>query len=100
MTERLLHDASWLTSGPAARVLALLNSAPPNSSYMKPKPTPGWLLRFGRNLFYWLNYFSNWSPAHRREFLRWKKEALKRRFLSWFGGNGRRLGRTCHDGNR
>jgi amino acid adenylation domain-containing protein/FkbH-like protein len=71
--------------GEEVALLALLNSAPANSRYMKVSWTPTWALRFIKNLFYWVEYCRHWSPAHRREFVRWKKEAVLRRLRRIFG---------------
>ena len=66
--------------GQKVALLALLNCAPPNSSYMTVSWTPMWCARFLRNLFYWGNYCWHWTASQRREFLRWKWVRLKH----WF----------------
>ena len=65
--------------GEQVALLALLNCAPPHSSYTRIPWTPRWWLRFARNLVYWANYFRHWSPAQRREFFRWKVQLFKKR---------------------
>ena len=73
--------------GEDVALLALLNCSPPNSNYGRISWTPKWLLRFGRNLLYWAQYFRQWPPAQRREFFRWKKEILKQRVAHLLGRN-------------
>jgi amino acid adenylation domain-containing protein/FkbH-like protein len=63
-------------------LLAILNCAPPNSSYSKIPWTPKWCLKFARNLFYWAHYFRHWSTTQRREFFRWKWQLLKKSFAN------------------
>ncbi len=70
--------------GEEVALLALLNCSPPNSDYEKVTWTPAWFARFGRNLVYWGDYFSKWTPAQRREFFRWKREIVKQRIARWF----------------
>ncbi|MEY2466676.1 MAG: hypothetical protein QOD03_1197, partial [Verrucomicrobiota bacterium] len=65
-------------------LVALFNSAPANSSYGKAQWTPTWAGRFLKNLFYWFNYYRQWTPPQRREFFRWKRESLKRRLNRLF----------------
>ena len=77
--------------GEEVALLALLNCAPPNSSYSRIPFTPTWLIRFIRNLFYWGNYFCQWSASQRREFFRWKIGRLKARL--------RKLARTAGIGS-
>ncbi|HTL59970.1 MAG TPA: amino acid adenylation domain-containing protein [Candidatus Limnocylindrales bacterium] len=63
-------------------LLALLNCAPPNSRYTRSRPTPRWLFRFVRNLFYWRECFCQWTPKQRREFFRWKWSLLRKRIAA------------------
>jgi len=78
--------------GEQVALLALLNCSPPNSEYERISWTPAWFARFGRNLLYWAEYVRHWTPAQRREFLRWKREVVKQRLLSLFKHEpGRRL---------
>jgi amino acid adenylation domain-containing protein/FkbH-like protein len=70
--------------GEEVALLALLNCSPPNSEYEKISWTPAWFARFGKNLLYWADYFSHWTPAQRREFFRWKKEVFKQRAAAMF----------------
>ncbi|HTL18654.1 MAG TPA: amino acid adenylation domain-containing protein, partial [Patescibacteria group bacterium] len=65
--------------GQQVALLALLNCAPPHSSYSRIPWTPGWFLRFGRNLVYWARYFGHWSATQRREFFKWKWQLLRKR---------------------
>ena len=75
--------------GEEVALLALLNCSPPNSEYDRISWTPGWVMRFGRNLLYWADYYHHWTPAQRREFFRWKKEVVKNRIARLFGrGSG------------
>jgi amino acid adenylation domain-containing protein/FkbH-like protein len=66
------------TVGEKVALLALLNCAPPNSSYMRPRWTPRWWLRLFSNLSYWVGYCRQWTQSQRRDFLSWKWSALKR----------------------
>ncbi|HZR17083.1 MAG TPA: amino acid adenylation domain-containing protein, partial [Verrucomicrobiae bacterium] len=74
--------------GEKVALLALLNCAPPHSSYSRIPWTPRWWLRFARNLLYWANYFGRWSPTQRREFFRWKLKLLKKRLRRMPAPNG------------
>lgn len=73
--------------GVEAALLALMNCAPPNSSYTQPRLTPAWLAKFLRNLGGTVLSFLRWSRAHRREFVRWRWRSLK-------AALGRRLSRA------
>ncbi len=78
--------------GEQVALLALLNCSPPNSDYERITWTPAWFARFGRNLLYWADYVRHWTPAQRREFLRWKREVFKQRLLGLFNHEpGKRL---------
>src|SRR5260221_2642510 len=91
---RLLH-----AQGEPVAVLALMNCAPPNSSYTRIRWTPLFLLKFLRSLCGWAAYFTQWTPRQRRGFFRWKTQAFKRRMgrlFGWFptgpaGGGAQRL---------
>jgi len=78
---RLLH-----AQGEPVAVLALMNCAPPNSSYTRIRWTPLFILKFLRSLCGWVAYFTQWTPRQRRDFFRWKTQALKRRWARLFGG--------------
>ncbi len=68
--------------GQRVGVLALLNCAPPHSTYSRIPWTPRWWLRFARNLVYWTNYFRHWSSTQRREFFKWKWHLARKRLKS------------------
>jgi amino acid adenylation domain-containing protein/FkbH-like protein len=71
--------ARQLTAGgEEVGLLALINCAPPNSDYGQFRCTPKWLVRFLRNLWYWAGYCSQWSPAQRRDFLKWKLHMVRK----------------------
>jgi amino acid adenylation domain-containing protein/FkbH-like protein len=74
------------SGGETVALLALLNCAPPNSGYMRARPTPVWFARFVRNLFYWAGYCRQWTASQRRDFLRWKWRRLKNWLARRFGG--------------
>lgn len=71
--------------GEEIAILALFNCAPANSSYSRIPASPAWILRFFTNLWYWAKYFCSWTPAQRREFVRWKKDLLGRRIRCLLG---------------
>ncbi|HYG24753.1 MAG TPA: amino acid adenylation domain-containing protein [Verrucomicrobiae bacterium] len=77
---RQLHAA-----GEEVRTLAVFNCAPANSSYSHVSWSPRWFFRFGVNLLYWMRCCAQWSPAQRRDFLRWKKEMFQRRLNRYLG---------------
>jgi amino acid adenylation domain-containing protein len=68
--------------GGRVSLLALMNCAPPNSSYNRLRPTPSWLWRFLRNLVAWADYALGWNAEQRRAFLRWKTRGLWRRLAA------------------
>jgi amino acid adenylation domain-containing protein/FkbH-like protein len=76
--------------GERVALLALMNCAPPHSSYSRIPWTPRWWLRFGRNLLSWANYFAHWSSTQRREFFRWKWQLVKKRLARRAVGNRER----------
>jgi len=59
-------------AGEEIALLALINCAPPNSSYGQIGYTPAWLARFFQNLIYWGRYSGQWTQLQRRDFIRWK----------------------------
>jgi amino acid adenylation domain-containing protein/FkbH-like protein len=65
--------------GEQVALLAVMNCAPPNSSYGKLNWSPGFILKFLRNLVYLIARSVKWGPEQRREFLRWKAALFKRR---------------------
>lgn len=67
--------------GQRVHLVALLNSSPPNSSYDEVHWHPLALARFCFNLVYWLKRFGEWEPGIRRQFLRWKLRAVRRKLL-------------------
>jgi amino acid adenylation domain-containing protein/FkbH-like protein len=79
-------------AGEEVALLALLNCAPPNSSYMRIPWTPQWGARLARNLVYWAAYFWSWSSSQRKEFFRWKLGRIVR-WLQATGGSDASRGR-------
>jgi amino acid adenylation domain-containing protein len=71
--------------GEKVGIIALLNSAPPNSSYSQVRWTPAFALKFSRNLVYWTKYAITLGRKQRPGFIRWKlatlAKALRRRLL-------------------
>ncbi|MDB6111552.1 MAG: hypothetical protein JWR69_3302, partial [Pedosphaera sp.] len=65
--------------GEKVAFLAVLNCAPPNSSYGKPNWSPAFVFRFLQNFAYLIARSLKWGPQQRKEFLRWKAALLKRR---------------------
>ena len=63
--------------GEQVAALALLNCAPPNSSYFRIRYTPAWCFRFARNLLYCFNSARQWNSAQRQGFLQWKWDRFK-----------------------
>ncbi|HEV2437634.1 MAG TPA: amino acid adenylation domain-containing protein [Verrucomicrobiae bacterium] len=66
--------------GEKIALLALINCAPPNSSYARFKLTPVSVFKFLRNLVHWLNYIRHMTDSQRRDFFRWKIRAFKKRW--------------------
>jgi amino acid adenylation domain-containing protein/FkbH-like protein len=71
--------------GEQVAMLALFNCAPANSRYWEINPSPAWALRFLVNLGRTAKYFLKCTGPQRRDFIRWKKEMLKRRAGRWLG---------------
>jgi thioesterase domain-containing protein len=76
--------------GEEVAMLALLNCAPPNSTYTRVKWTPAMVFKFLKNLRHWAGYFFSWSSAQKREFVRWKWRSVCRRVARLLGRNGAR----------
>ncbi len=74
--------------GEKVALLALLNCAPPNSSYTQFSYTPAWGLRFAKNLVYWADYCRQWTPAQRHDFILWKTRRVKQKLSRLLGGGG------------
>ena len=66
--------------GEKIALLALVNCAPPNSSYARFKLTPVSGFKFLRNLVHWLSYIRHMTDSQRRDFFRWKLRAFKKRW--------------------
>ena len=79
--------------GEEVALLALLNCSPPNGHYARIKLTPAWMWSFARNLLYWAGYCRQWTPAQRRNFIRWKKELWKKRLGRLFGRSSENAGK-------
>ena len=62
--------------GEEVALLALINSGPPNSTYTEVRWSPGFALKFCRNLIYWMRYATTWSAKQRKDFVRWKLSVM------------------------
>jgi aspartate racemase len=58
-------------------LLALMNCAPPNSSYARIRWTPAFMVRFLANFCSWAAVFAQWTSRQRRDFFRWKTRSLR-----------------------
>ncbi|MDB6019360.1 MAG: hypothetical protein JWR19_3849 [Pedosphaera sp.] len=65
--------------GEKVALLAVMNCAPPNSSYGKLNWSPVFVLKFLRNFAYLIARSLKWGTQQRREFLRWKAALFKRK---------------------
>ncbi|EEF60978.1 amino acid adenylation domain protein [Pedosphaera parvula Ellin514] len=70
--------------GEKVAMLALLNCAPPNSTYTCVKWTPKIALKFIRNVGYLIVRSLGWGAQQRNEFLRWKAALIRRRMARFF----------------
>ncbi|MDB6124520.1 MAG: hypothetical protein JWQ71_3513 [Pedosphaera sp.] len=70
--------------GETVAMLAVMNCAPPNSSYTRLVWTPASTIKFLRNLGYLLTRSLKWGAKQRNEFLRWKMALIKRRVSRFF----------------
>ncbi len=70
-------------AGEEVAMLALINCVPPNFTYDRVHVTPGFCLRFLKNLVYWGKYVLQLKQGQRRAFLGWKLHAIKSRLLHW-----------------
>ncbi|MEW6305684.1 MAG: amino acid adenylation domain-containing protein [Verrucomicrobiota bacterium] len=68
--------------GEKVALLALLNCAPPNSSYNRIHWTPAFCYRFVKNLGYWISYLLQLPARQVRELLGWKFRSLRKALLS------------------
>ena len=67
--------------GEKISLLALINSAPPNSSYDRFHFNAAFCARFLQNLVYWSRYVLQLKRGRRWEFLRWKLRAIRTKLL-------------------
>ncbi|HZV36755.1 MAG TPA: amino acid adenylation domain-containing protein, partial [Verrucomicrobiae bacterium] len=65
------------TAGEKVAMLAMLNSAPPNSSYWRFRWSPLSLFKFAHNLGLLFVRAMRWDPQQRRQFLRWKAQQAR-----------------------
>jgi amino acid adenylation domain-containing protein len=72
--------------GEKVALLALMNCAPPNSSFAQVRWTPLFLLKFARNLCVVAAAGFQGTAEQRRVFLRWAGENLKRTMIRLFNG--------------
>jgi aspartate racemase len=70
--------------GARIALLALINCAPPNSSYHRIRITSTFCLKFLKNLGYWAGYLCQLKRDQQRDFLLWKLRAMKKKFLRLF----------------
>lgn len=71
--------------GQQVRLLALMNSSPPNSSYDRVQLTPGGLARFLVNLRHVAAHVMEWDAERRRQFFNWKLRTWRRRVARLLG---------------
>ena len=67
--------------GETVALLAVMNAAPPNSSYGKLRWTPRGAIKFLGNFSYLVARSLKWGSRQRKEFLRWKAALSRRRIL-------------------
>ena len=70
--------------GEEVALLAVMNCAPPNTSYSKITWTPAFTIKFLRNLGYLVGRSLGWGARQRNEFLIWKAALIKRRMVRFF----------------
>jgi len=70
--------------GAPIALLALIDCAPPNSSYNRIQITSAFGLKFLKNLGYWAGYLRRLKRDQQRDFLLWKLRAIKKKFLRLF----------------
>jgi thioesterase domain-containing protein/acyl carrier protein len=78
--------------GQRVALLALMNCAPPNSSYARIRWTPAFMVRFLANFCSWAAVFAQWTSRQRRDFFRWKTRSLRTKMTRLFA---RILGRPA-----
>ncbi len=71
-------------AGETVALLAIMNAAPPNSDYGKPRWTPAGVAKFLTNLGHLAVRSLKWSSRQRREFLRWKAAFARRKIIRLF----------------
>jgi thioesterase domain-containing protein/acyl carrier protein len=76
---RQLHE-----QGEQIALLALMESAPPNSGERIQWWRPGFLAKFAINAAYWFNDFFHQEPADRQSFVRRKFRVLGKKMKRWF----------------
>jgi amino acid adenylation domain-containing protein len=73
-----------VAAGEAVGLLALLDSAPPNSRYHRlPWWRPTFVVRFAANTFHWLRDFVGVKPEERRAFVQRKLRSAARKLGRW-----------------
>ncbi len=70
--------------GHSVAMIALFNCWPSSSGYDRFHWTPVHLFKFSLNLCFWVGRFIKWEAGTRRDFLRWKFHALKRKLSACF----------------
>ena len=73
-----------VAQGEEVPFVALINSIPPNADYGKFSLAPGSLIKFSKNLGYWMNYVLGQSPKAKRDFLYWKFRSVAKKFARVF----------------
>jgi amino acid adenylation domain-containing protein len=71
--------------GQQVKLLALMNSSPPNSAYDHIEWTPLGLARFVANLRHVVPHVLGWDAERRRQFFKWKLRTWQRRLTRAFG---------------
>ncbi|HXA13800.1 MAG TPA: amino acid adenylation domain-containing protein, partial [Opitutaceae bacterium] len=69
--------------GQRVSLLALMNAAPPDSSYDQVDWTPLYLCKFLHNLGLWVNGFMQWNRVKKWRFMRWKIRIVKKKTVQW-----------------
>jgi amino acid adenylation domain-containing protein len=77
--------------GAAVGLLALINCAPPNSSYTQLHFSSASVLKFLKNLLYWSGYLWHLNLHQQRDLVRWRLRAMRKKFTRLLGPSRARL---------
>jgi len=72
------------TQGEKVALLALMNCAPPNSSYNRIRITPAFCFKFVKNFGHWARYVLQLKREQQRDLILWKLRAIAKKFLRIF----------------